>query len=141
MPIILSKTLFFLFSLVIAIFDLKKGIVPRVVFLLAFPVFFVLHLLKADNYPLYVAFTGAFLGFIIFILAFFISGRKLGLADIWYSSLIGLVLGPVWWFPAIGIACLSGASWIIISKKHRIPFIPCMAIGGVSISFMQGWFQ
>lgn len=140
MPI-LSTAVFALFSLAVAAADIKTGMVPRIAFIAAFPVFVTLSLLRAEHYPLWAVFVGAGLGLFVFALAFFISGRKLGLADIWYSGLIGLVLGPLWWFPAIGIACLAGVIYIVVSHNRRIPFIPCMAAGGVAMSVIQGWFS
>ncbi|MCL2209992.1 MAG: hypothetical protein FWC19_07855 [Treponema sp.] len=119
---------------------MKNGMVPRLAFLLIFPVLFILCLFNAEHCPLLMAIVGGFLGLTIFTIVFYLSGKKLGLADIWYSALIGMVLGPVWWFAAVGVACLAGIICIIISKKHRIPFIPCMAIGGISISLAQSWF-
>jgi prepilin signal peptidase PulO-like enzyme (type II secretory pathway) len=141
----IEKILFILFSILIAILDFKTGIIPRTAFLLAFPVFFIINLFQAGYYqgyyPLFIAFTGTFIGLLIFSIAYFISGKRLGKADIWYSAVIGLVLGPVWWYPAIGIACITGIIWIIATGKRSIPFIPCMAIGGISMSFVQGLFK
>ena len=75
----------------------------------------------------------------VYTLAFFISGKRLGLADIWYSALTGMVLGPVWWYPATGIACISAVVYIVAAGKRRIPFLPFMALGGISMGLMQGW--
>ena len=137
---IFDTTLFVLFSAAIAVVDIKTGMVPRVVFVIAFPVFLGLCLLRAELYTLAVILPGTLLGLVIFGLAFILSGKKLGLADVWYSGLIGLVLGPLWWYPAIGIACLMGTAWSLLFKKRRIPFIPCMAVGSITISVVQGWF-
>ncbi|MCL2243636.1 MAG: hypothetical protein FWC03_04120 [Treponema sp.] len=139
------KLLFTSFSIAIAVSDLKTGMVPRIFFIAALPIFLLIIILQADSpgaqaLALWANFAGAFFGLFIFTIAFFISGRRLGLADIWYSGLIGLLLGPLWWFPAIGIACLAGIIWIVVSKKERIPFIPCMAMGSAAIIILQGWF-
>jgi hypothetical protein len=135
---ILCKVLFALFSIFIAISDVYKGVVPRIAFMVGFPVFLAVIILQEGYSLLWVNFAGAFIGLFIFAIAYFVSGKKLGKADIWYSGIIGLVLGPVWWYPAIGIACIAGVTWIIVSKKRQIPFIPCMAAGGISMSFVQG---
>jgi prepilin signal peptidase PulO-like enzyme (type II secretory pathway) len=64
-------------------------------------------------------------------LAYFLSGKKLGLADVWYSALIGFVHGLWRWYFAIGIACIIGVVFILISRRRKIPFIPFMAIGSI----------
>jgi len=140
MLIVIEKVLFTLFSVIISLFDIKNGKVPRLAFILIFPVILIIYLIKMERYLLILAISGIILGFFVFISVFLLSKRKLGLADIWYSALIGMILGPIWWFAAIGVACLAGILCIIISKERRIPFIPCMAIGGVSISWAQSWF-
>ena len=126
------KILFVLFSFLIAFKDIKTGVVPRVAFLLAFPLFFVLCLTQADPRSPVALATSALLGLSVFILAFFISGRKLGLADVWYSALVGLVLGPWRWYAAVGCACVAGIIFILVSKRRRIPFIPLMALGSIA---------
>jgi len=133
-------TLFVTFSFAIALLDVKTGAVPRVAFIIAFPVFFTLNMIRVERHSLLMIIAGTLLGLFIFSLAFFISKKKLGLADIWYSGLIGLVLGPLWWYPAIGIACVAGVSCVFMFKKRRIPFIPCMAAGSVTVSIVKGWF-
>jgi len=135
---LLWKSLFTLFSAAIAAADIKTGKVPRAVFIFAFPVFFVLKLLLKEQLPAWEPIAGAMIGLLIFLLAFFISGRKLGLADVWYSALIGLILGPLWWYAAIGSACIAGIIYILISKQFRIPFIPLMAFGSIIIIIVQG---
>jgi prepilin signal peptidase PulO-like enzyme (type II secretory pathway) len=131
---------FAIFSFVIALLDIKIGSAPRIAFIVAFSVFFTLNILKAEYYPLLVSIAGMLIGLFVFFLAFFISKKKLGLADIWYSGLIGLVLGPFWWYPAIGIACLTGVAYLFIFKKRRIPFIPFMAVGSITMFIVQGLF-
>jgi prepilin signal peptidase PulO-like enzyme (type II secretory pathway) len=71
------------------------------------------------------------MGIGLFLLAFFASRRRLGLADVWYSGLIGMVLGPLWWYPAVFAACASVALVVIYLRKPAIPFIPCMALGSL----------
>ena len=133
---ILYKAIFIIFSVFIAILDLKTGMVPRIAFILALPLFFVLGLLQ-ENYSLVMMIAGFLLGLIVFLLAFFVSGRKLGLADVWYSAIIGLALGPVWWYAAIGCACVVGVLYMLISKRRKIPFIPFMALGSVIVSILD----
>ncbi|MDR0498060.1 MAG: prepilin peptidase [Treponema sp.] len=133
----LFKFIFALFSLIIALSDIKTGAVPRFVFIIAFPFFFVLSMFQPEPHPPWTAIAGALAGLVIFLMAFLISGKKLGLADVWYSALIGLVLGPWWWYAAIGGACVAGIFYILIFKKRRIPFIPFMALGSIAVSIIK----
>jgi len=134
---IFIKVLFSIFSFAIALSDIKTGVVPRIAFVFAFPVFFVLCLLSKDPNSPEVLAAGAFLGLFVFLLAFVISGKRLGLADVWYAALIGLVLGPRWWYAAVFCACIAGIVYMLASKKRKIPFIPLMALGSVAASIFQ----
>jgi len=131
------KILFSIFSFAIAVSDLKTGAVQRAVFVLAFPVFFVLCLLSGNSHSALVMLAGALLGLSVFFLAFIVSGKRLGLADVWYSALIGLVLGPWRWYAAMFCACIAGIVYILVSRRRKIPFIPLMALGGVVASIFQ----
>jgi prepilin signal peptidase PulO-like enzyme (type II secretory pathway) len=135
--VFLIKILFSIFSFAIALSDIKTGMVPRVVFVIAFPVFAVLCLLSEDPRPPVVLAAGALLGFSVFLTAYFVSGKKLGLADVWYSALIGLVLGPWLWYAAVFCACIAGIIYMLAFKKRKIPFIPLMAIGSFAASIFQ----
>jgi prepilin signal peptidase PulO-like enzyme (type II secretory pathway) len=126
------KALFSIFSFAIAVSDIKTCTVSRIVFVLAFPVFFVLCLLSENPHSPLVLATGALLGLLAFLAAYFISGERLGLADVWYSAIIGLVLGPLWWFQAVFCACIAGIVYMLASKRRSIPFIPFMALGSAA---------
>jgi hypothetical protein len=131
------KILFVLFSLIITRADITKGAVPRLAFIFAFPFFFMLKLMRERNDVLE-SLIGVLIGLIVFLFVHIITSRKLGLADVWYSALIGLVLGPWWWHAAIGLACVTGVIYILISKQRLIPFIPFMALGSAVIYYFQG---
>ena len=143
--VMLIKTLFILFSIIITMIDIKTGEVPRVVFITAFLFFIFLKALvleKAlvnEGIPLFESFIGFFEGLLVFLQARIVSGKKLGLADVWYSALTGLVLGPKWWYAAIGAACFTGIIYILAVKRREIPFITFMALGSTVMSFIQGW--
>jgi prepilin signal peptidase PulO-like enzyme (type II secretory pathway) len=135
------KLFFSIFSFAIAVSDLKTGRLPRIAFVFAFPVFFVLCLLTENSQSVVIMLVGALLGLVIFLLAFFVSGKRLGLADVWYASLIGLVLGPYWWYAAVFCACIAGIVYILVSGRRKIPFIPLMALGSVVASIFQIFSQ
>ena len=140
MTAILSKTLFTVFSFIIAIADIKTGMIPRLAFILAFPVFLALGLLQNETFSILATLAGALLGLIVFLLAYFISRKRLGLADVWYSALIGLVLGPLWWYAAMGFACVIGIIYMFVSRQKKIPFIPLMALGSVTMEIIRTFF-
>ena len=137
---LLCKTLFAIFSTAISVTDIKTGVIPRLAFIVAFLIFALIKILFIDNFSILYSVSGLFLGLIIFLFAYFLSGKNLGLADVWYSALIGFLLGPLWWHVAIGLACIIGIAFIIGTNKKRIPFIPLMATGAISASVGKGWF-
>jgi len=134
------KILFSIFSFAISVSDIKTGAVPRIAFVAAFPAFFVLCLLTGNSRSAVILLAGALLGLIIFLFAFFISGRKLGLADVWYAALTSMVLGPLWWYTAMFCACIAGVVYIFVSRRRKIPFIPLMALGSTIAIFFQIFF-
>ncbi|MCL2832217.1 MAG: hypothetical protein FWD78_03515 [Treponema sp.] len=129
--------LFTLFSAGISAADIKTGAVPRIVFALAFPFFFIIGGLADSVIITTESAAGLFAGLLVFLTAYFLSGKKLGLADVWYSALIGMVFGLEQWFIAAGYACAAGVILIIISKRKVIPFIPCMAAGSILMFFWR----
>ena len=139
-PEVLSISLFSVFSVGIALADLQKGEVPRAAFVAAFPVFFVLRV-GWGSFPLGEAAAGLFAGLVVFLLARSISGGKLGLADVWYSALIGMVLGPRLWYGAAGLACVGGMALLLVSGRQRIPFIPLLAAGSIAMLISNGWWR
>ena len=133
---IMARALFIVFSLFISIADFKTSEVPRLAFIIAFPAFFALTLISEFSLPK-TALSGALLGLFVFLMAYFISGKKIGLADVWYSALIGMVLGPLRWYAAILIACIYGALFMLVLKKSQIPFIPLLAFGSAIMAVIQ----
>jgi len=129
--------LFAIFSICIAGADIKTGAIPRIVFAIAFPFFFLYNRLLASGNPLRESAIGMLLGLAIFLLAFLISKGKLGLADVWYSALIGMLLGPRQWYAAICTACLTAAICMLVLRKRQVPFIPFMAFGSIIAGLIQ----
>ncbi|MDR1288509.1 MAG: prepilin peptidase [Treponema sp.] len=123
--------LYFLFSLFISILDMKNGAVSRFLLWGALLFFFTARCFMPGGIREPV--IGGALGIIVFLSAFFISGKRLGLADVWYAALSGIVLGPLWWYPAVLLSCAFGFLFIVISRRRSIPFIPCMAAGSGAI--------
>ena len=136
---VLYRALFAIFSIMIAAADIRAGEVPRTAFYIAFPGFLAAAMTGKYFSPLESA-AGLLAGLLVFLAAFFISGRKLGLADVWYSALIGMVLGPRRWWAAVGLACVGGLICLLVSGRRRIPFIPLLAFGSIVMIFI-GWRQ
>ena len=132
------KILFGFFSMFIAGADIKTGAVPRIAFIFAFPFFILLKLLLGEGNNALESLMGVLAGLFVFLLVHIITGKRLGLADVWYSALIGLVLGPWWWYAAIGLACVTGVIYSLAVKQRRIPFIPFMALGSMAMYIIQG---
>jgi len=133
--------IFTLFSVAIAVMDCKTERVPRIAFISVFPVLFILKFLSNTGSFPYFSIIGMVMGLAVFLLAYTLSKKKMGLADVWYSGIIGFVLGPLWWYAAISIACVLGIIYLLFSRKTKIPFIPLMAIGGITINLAEGKIQ
>jgi Flp pilus assembly protein protease CpaA len=134
------KIFFYIFSFIIAVSDIKTGMVPRIAFVFAFPAFFVLCLLSGNSRSAAIMFAGALLGLVVFLLAFAISGKRLGPADVWYAALTGMVLGPWQWYAAMFCACFIGIVYILVSGRRKIPFLPLMALGSAAANIFQFCF-
>lgn len=134
---ILLSILFIFFSLCIAILDIRTGAIPRLALWGALVFSVGIRFFAGERVLFFEAIIGGGVGLAIFFLAFLFSGKKLGLADVWYAGLIGTVVGPVWWFPAILISCIAGSLYFAVKRSETIPFIPFMAAGsGIILPFI-----
>ena len=134
----LIKIIFTFFSILISRADIKTGEVPRIAFIFAFPFFIILKLLLKEKNYFIESILGVLTGLLVFLFVYFFSGKRLGLADVWYSALIGLVIGLWCWYAAIGLACVAGIFYIRTVKQRKIPFIPFMALGSLIINIIRG---
>lgn len=87
-----------------------------------------------------------------------ITGKKLGLADVFYSGTMAAFLGGQKWLAACGMACVSGALFLLLrhamQKKSAgtdsetlpagmnqpIPFIPFLACSSVLVEIISFCF-
>ena len=134
--LMLVKITFTVFSITIAMADIKTGAVPRIAFCFAFP-FFIMLIALSQQERLPESIMGLLIGLSVFLLVYNISAGRLGLADVWYSALVGLVMGIWRWYASIGIACVIGILYILTVKQRKIPFIPFMALGSVVMNVIQ----
>jgi hypothetical protein len=123
---------FFVFSIIISIQDTITGSVSRSCLWAAAVVALLLRWVMNATFPT-VALIGGMVGIAVFFLAFFCSGQRLGLADVWYAGLMGIVFGPLWWYVAIGSACIYTLIWLLVTRRRSAPFIPFMTAGGLTI--------
>ncbi|GHV12911.1 hypothetical protein FACS189491_06860 [Spirochaetia bacterium] len=119
-----------LFSVYISFLDIKTGHVPRLPLwgALALALLFK-TVMGAGLMPV----TGGLFGLGVFLLAYRVSKKKLGLADVWYAALIGIVFEPLLLCASLGVSCVIAIAFILLSKKKSIPFIPFMAAGSFSV--------
>jgi hypothetical protein len=123
---------FILFSLIISVQDVLTGAVSRLSLWAALLAALLLQGLVKAGLPLS-ALAGGLVGIAVFSLAFFLSGRRLGLADLWYAGLMGIVFGPLWWHAAIAFACLYALVFFLFSHHRSLPFIPFMTAGSLTL--------
>jgi hypothetical protein len=123
---------FILFSIVISVRDAFVGVVSRPCLWGAiFGALLIQWVINAG--PPATALAGGLVGLAVFSLAFFVSGRRLGLADLWYAALMGIVFGPLWWHIAIGFACVYALLFFLLTRRRSLPFIPFMSVGGFTV--------
>lgn len=142
--------LFVLISIFIVIFfvDLKYGIIPFRVVIAALVVITIRYLiLNANNfgYILPYLLTGIGVFGLFFLLFFFSKGRAIGFGDVFFSLMMGYLLGFPKIILGVYIAFLTGAVisliLVLLSKKRlkggTIPFGPFLVFGTV-ISLFWG---
>lgn len=83
--------------------------------------------------------VGMAAGILLFLLAYYISKKQLGLADVWFSGFIGAFLGIIKWYAAVSIGCILALLFFICSrnKGKPIPFIPFLSIGACVVELMR----
>ena len=141
-------------AIYLSILDIKTQKIPRL-YSYIFIGFSLLGGIFVISSPVNTIFTG-FLGFGLFFLVRKITKNKLGLADCFFSSGIGFFFGFRIWiaisFLACGTALIKFIQFFIAKQilkdtnrcndyaenlKPFIPFIPCMALWTIIISFFE----
>ena len=147
-------SLMILSSVYFSYLDIKTQKIPRL-FSYLFLGFCILGGFFVTSSPINTIFTG-FLGFGLFFLVRKITKNKLGLADCFFSSGIGFFFGFRIWIAISLLGCVTALIKFIqffIAKqilkdtnrcndyaenlKPFIPFIPCMALWTIIISFFE----
>lgn len=141
-------------SICLSILDIKSQKIPRL-YSYIFIVFSLLGGIFVTSSPFSTIIAG-FLGFGLFYLVRKITKNKLGLADCFFSSGIGFFFGFRIWiaisFLACGTAVIKFIQFFIAKQilkdtnrcnnyaekiKTFIPFIPCIALWTIIISFFE----
>ena len=141
-------------AIYLSILDIKTQKIPRL-YSYIFVGFSILGGFFVTRSPLSTIIAG-FLGFGLFFLVRKITKNKLGLADCFFSSGIGFFFGFRIWiaisFLACGTALIKFIQFFIAKQilkdtnrcndyaenlKPFIPFIPCMALWTIIISFFE----
>lgn len=141
-------------AIFLSILDIKTQKIPRL-YSYIFVGFSILGGFFVTSSPLSTIIAG-FLGFGLFYLVRKITKNKLGLADCFFSSGIGFFFGFEVWLAISTVACVVAFIKFIqflIAKqilkdtnrcndyaenlKPFIPFIPCMALWTIIISFFE----
>ncbi len=128
---LISSILFFSFSFYFSLIDYQKGSVPRFQLFVAIILMVISIFFTGGMGRSIMSIYGCILGCMLFLLVRFVSGKKLGLADVWFSSLIGVFLGPIWWYLAVTFACLLTFCFCWFWQKRKVPFIPFLSMGAL----------
>jgi prepilin signal peptidase PulO-like enzyme (type II secretory pathway) len=121
------------FSAYISFLDIRTGSVPRLLLWGAIALALAFKAAEAESLMPLGPLAGGLIGAGIFLLAYFASGKKLGLADAWYAGLTGVIFGPLLLHACLGAACALGMAFALLTRKKRIPFIPFMAAGSLAV--------
>lgn len=134
------------FMLFLAVIDHKKSIVPNRLLAVMMVIRAVLLVIEIAAYPVYwkekiiSAAGGMLAGLILFLLAYFLSRKSIGLGDVKLVAVLGWYLGLslIWWDLVAGLL-LAGIYSVVqlarkkLSMKDSIPLVPFLAAGTILI--------
>ena len=134
------------FMLVLAVIDHEKSIVPNKLLVVMLVIRAVLLVIEVAVYPVYwkekmiSAVGGMLVGLILFLLAYVLSRKSIGLGDVKLAAVLGWYLGLslIWWDLVAGLL-LAGIYSVVqlarkkLSMKDSIPLVPFLAAGTILI--------
>lgn len=134
------------FMIVLARIDHEKTIVPNKLLLVMLAVRAILLVAEIISYPEYwkeiliSAAGGLIAGLILFLIAYFLSRKSIGMGDVKLAGVLGWYLGLslIWWDLAVGL-CFAGLYCVIqllrkkLTMKDSIPLVPFLAIGTIAV--------
>ena len=134
------------FMLVLAVIDHEKSIVPNKLLVAMLVIRAVILVIEVSVYPVYwkekmiSAVGGMLVGLILFLLAYVLSRKSIGLGDVKLAAVLGWYLGLslIWWDLVAGLL-LAGIYSVVqlarkkLSMKDSIPMVPFLAAGTILI--------
>ena len=128
------------FMLVLAVIDHEKSIVPNKLLVAMLVIRAVLLVIEVAVYPVYwkekmiSAVGGMLVGLILFLLAYVLSRKSIGLGDVKLAAVLGWYLGLslIWW-DLVGIYSVVQLARKKLSMKDSIPLVPFLATGTILI--------
>lgn len=129
-----------------AVIDHEKSIVPNKLLVAMLVIRAVLLVIEVAVYPVYwkekmiSAVGGMLVGLILFLLAYVLSRKSIGLGDVKLAAVLGWYLGLslIWWDLVAGLL-LAGIYSVVqlarkkLSMKDSIPLVPFLATGTILI--------
>ena len=120
----ISCTGFLLLSIIcikISIIDIKTYFIQNIDLVLLFLILLIFFKINLQN---------GSLNFLIHLLTYFLTGRKLGFGDVKLSFIVGLVFDSfLTLIYAINLSWVMGGVWSLLSKQGKIAFAPWMLAG------------
>lgn len=134
------------FMVVLALIDYEKFIVPNKLLAVMFGIRTGLLIIEIIAYPAYwkekllSAGGGLMVGLILFLIAYFLSRKRIGLGDVKLAAVLGWYLGLalIWWDLVVGLF-LAGLYSVVqlvrkkLNLKDSIPLVPFLAAGTILV--------
>lgn len=134
------------FMTVLAMIDYEKCIVPNKLLAVMFVIRAGLLIIEIIEYPVYwkemllSAGGGLLMGLILFLLAYFLSRKSIGLGDVKLAAVLGWYLGMalIWWDLVAGLVLAALYSVVQLARrklnmKDSIPLVPFLATGTILV--------
>lgn len=105
----------------ISIIDIKTHFIKNIDLILLFSIFLIFFEINLQ--------TGC-INFLIYLLIYFLTSRKLGFGDVKLSFILGLAFQSILTLIyAINLSWVMGGVWALLSKQRKIAFAPWMLAG------------
>lgn len=105
----------------ISIIDIKTHFIKNIDLILLFSILLIFFEINLQ--------TGC-INFLIYLLIYFLTGRKLGFGDVKLSFILGLAFQSILTLIyAINLSWAMGGVWALLSKQRKIAFAPWMLAG------------
>ncbi|NLK45778.1 MAG: hypothetical protein GX297_03885 [Treponema sp.] len=121
-------TIFQVFSLVVTMYDIKRGAIPRWYFI-AYEILFLIILLIFNIRMILPALLRGVYALGLFSAARQLHKKKMGKADIWYAVVSAETLPFMNWHISMLIGCVLALIYMIVAKTKVLPFLPFMSLG------------